>query len=57
MFSIVSRESMMPISYLISGGHSFNTRIGRIVKTTRKIEKVFFDKHFGIFDILCIEKI
>ena len=56
-FSLLKKKSIMPISYLISGGHSFNTRIGRRVKFVRKMERFFFDKHFGMFDLICIEKI
>ena len=58
MFSLIKKRSLMPLSYLISGGHTFNTKIGKfIIELVRKIERKFFDKHFGIFDILCIEKI
>ena len=57
MFSIIKKKNMMPISYLISGGHSFNTRIGKIIKVIRKMERFFFDKHFGMFNLICIEKI
>ena len=57
MFSLIKKKNMMPISYLISGGHSLNTRIGKIIKIIRKMEKFFFDKHFGMFNLICIEKI
>ena len=57
MFSMIKKKNMMPISYLISGGHSFNTRIGKIIKVIRKMERFFFDKHFGMFNLICIEKI
>ena len=57
MFSLIEKKSMMPISYLISGGHSLNTRLGKIIKIIRKMEKFFLDKHFGMFNLICIEKI
>ncbi len=57
-FSLLKRRSIMPFSYLISGGHTTNTKVGKIlIKVIRKIEKLFFDNHFGIFDLICIEKI
>ena len=57
MFSLIKIKSFMPISYLISGGHSYNTKIGRIIiKFVRKIERILFDKYFGIFNLICIEK-
>ena len=58
MFSLSKKKNIMPISYLISGGHTCNTRIGKIIiKTIRKIERHFFDNQFGMFNLLCIEKI
>ena len=57
MLSLIKKKNMMPFSYLISGGHTFNTRIGRIIKITRKMERLFFDKNFGMFQLICIEKI
>ena len=58
MFSLSKKKNIMPISYLISGGHTCNTRIGKIIiKIIRKIERHFFDNQFGMFNILCIEKI
>ena len=57
-FSILKKKSMMPFSYLLSGGHSHNTKIGKIfIKIIRKLERIFFDNQFGIFDLICIEKI
>ena len=57
MLSLVKIRTFMPISYLISGGHSYNTKIGKtIIKIVRKIEKKFFDKYFGMFNLICIEK-
>ena len=57
-FSILKRKSIMPFSYLMSGGHSYNTKVGKIfIKIIRKIERIFFDNQFGIFDLICIEKI
>ena len=55
-FSLVKKKNMMPISYLLSGGHSINTRVGRFIKVIRKIERIFFDKNFGIFNFICLEK-
>ena len=57
MLSLIKKKNIMPVSYLISGGHTFNTRIGRIIKIIRKIERLFFDKNFGMFQLICIEKI
>jgi len=57
MLSLIKKKNMMPLSYLLSGGHTFNTRIGRIIKVIRKMEKLFFDKSFGMFQLICIEKI
>ena len=48
---------MMPFSYLLSGGHTFNTRIGKLIRITRNFEKLFFDKYLGMFNLICIEKI
>ena len=56
MFSLKSKTTLMPLSYLISGGHSFNTKIGKIIKIIRKTEKIFFDENFGMFNLICIEK-
>ena len=57
-FSILNKKSMMPLSYLLSGGHTHNTKVGKIFITIiRKIERTFFDNQFGIFDLICIEKI
>ena len=57
-FSILKRKSIMPFSYLMSGGHTYNTKVGKIfIKIIRKIERIFFDNQFGIFDLICIEKI
>ena len=57
MFSIIQKKNMMPFSYLLSGGHSFNTRIGKFIKMTRKFERIFFDKYLGMFNLICLEKI
>ncbi len=57
-FSILKMKSMMPFSYLLSGGHTHNTKVGKIfIKLIRKLERMLFDNHFGIFDLICIEKI
>ncbi len=57
-FSLVKKKSMMPLSYLLSGGHSYNTKVGKIfIKIIRKLERTFFDSQFGIFELICIEKI
>ena len=57
MFSLIQKKNMMPFSYLLSGGHSFNTRIGKFIRITRSLEKLFFDKYFGMFNLICLEKI
>ena len=57
MFSLIKKENMMPFSYLLSGGHSFNTRVGKFIKITRKFERYFFDKYWGMFNLICLEKI
>ncbi len=57
-FSLVKKKSMMPFSYLISGGHTYNSKVGKIfIEIVRKLERMFLDKQFGIFDLICIEKI
>ena len=57
MLSLIKIKTVMPISYLISGGHSYNTKIGKIIiKIIRKIEKIFFDRYFGMFNLICIKK-
>ena len=57
-FSLYKKKSIMPLSYLLSGGHSYNTKVGKIfIKIIRKLERIFFDNQFGIFDLICIEKI
>ena len=57
MFSIIKKKNMMPFSYLLSGGHSFNTRIGKLIRISRKFERLFFDKYLGMFNLICLEKI
>ena len=57
MFSLIQKKNIMPFSYLLSGGHSFNTRIGKLIRITRIFEKLFFDKSLGIFNLICLEKI
>jgi len=56
-FSLIKKQNMMPISYLLSGGHSFNTRIGKLIRIIRKLEGFFFDKYLGMFNLICLEKI
>ena len=57
-FSLLKKRSMMPVSYLLSGGHTYNSKVGKIfIKIIRKLEQMFFDKQFGIFDLICLEKI
>ena len=56
-FSILNKKSIMPLSYLLSGGHTYNTKVGKVfIKIIRKLERIFFDNQFGIFDLICIEK-
>ena len=56
--SLYKKKSMMPISYLLSGGHTYNSKVGKtFIKIIRKIERIFFDRKFGIFDLICLEKI
>ena len=57
MFSLIQKNNMMPFSYLLSGGHSFNTRIGKLIRIIRSFEKFFLDKYFGMFNLICLEKI
>ena len=57
-FSLLKKKSMMPLSYLLSGGHTYNSKVGKIfIKIIRRLEQMFFDKQFGIFDLICLEKI
>ena len=56
MFSLIKKKNMMPFTYLLSGGHSFNTRIGNFIRIIRKFERFFFDKNMGIFNLICLEK-
>ena len=57
-FFLHKKKSMMPLSYLLSGGHTYNSKVGKVfIKIIRKIERIFFDKQFGMFDLICIEKI
>ncbi|MBO8234186.1 class I SAM-dependent methyltransferase [Prochlorococcus marinus XMU1419] len=57
-FSLLKKKSIMPLSYLLSGGHSYNSKVGEnFIKKIRKLERMFFDNKFGIFDLICIEKI
>ena len=54
---LLKMKTIMPISYLISGGHSHNTKINKtFIKIIRTIETLFFDKYFGMFNLICIEK-
>ena len=56
--SLLKKKSMMPVSYLLSGGHMHNSKVGKnFIKIIRKLERLFFDNLFGIFDLICIEKI
>ena len=57
MFSLIQKKNIMPFSYLLSGGHTLNTRIGKFIRIIRKFEKLFFDKYLGMFNIICLEKI
>ena len=57
MFSLIQKKNIMSFSYLLSGGHSFNTRIGKLIRITRNFEKIFFDQYFGMFNLICLEKI
>ena len=57
MFSLIQKKNLMPFSYLLSGGHSFNTRIGKFIRITRSFEKFFFDRYLGMFNLICLEKI
>ena len=35
-----------------------NSKVGEnFIKKIRKLERMFFDNQFGIFDLICIEKI
>ena len=56
-FSLIQKKNMMPFSYLLSGGHSFNTRIGKLIRITRSFEKFFFDRYLEMFNLICLEKI
>jgi len=57
-FSLLNKKSMMPFSYLLSGGHTYNSKVGGIfIEIIRKIERILFDSKLGIFDLICIEKI
>ena len=56
-FSLIQKKNMMTFSYLLSGGHSFNTRIGKLIRITRLLERLLFDKYLGIFNLICLEKI
>ena len=57
-FTLLKKKSMMPLSYLLTGGHTYNSKVGKVfINIIRKIERGFFDKQFGIFDLICIEKI
>ena len=56
-FSLIQKKNMMPFSYLLSGGHSFNTRLGKFIRIIRKFERFFFDKTLGMFNLICLEKI
>jgi len=57
MFSLIRKRNMMTFSYLLSGGHSYNTKIGKLIRIIRKFEKFFLDKYFGMFNLICLEKI
>ncbi len=57
MFSLIQKKNLMPFSYLLSGGHSFNSRIGNLIRITRKMESLLFDNYIGIFNLICLEKI
>ena len=54
MFSLIQKKNLMPFSYLLSGGHSFNTRIGKFIRISRSFEKLFFDKYLGMFNLICL---
>ena len=56
MLTLLKTKNIMPVSYLISGGHSFNTGLGRFIKIIRSIERKFLAKNFGIFNLICLEK-
>ena len=55
---LLKKKSIMPFSYLLSGGHTHNTKVGKFfIMIIRKFERMFFDNQFGIFDLICLEKI
>ena len=56
-YYFIKYESLMPFSYILTGGHSLNTSINnQLINCIRKLERPFLDKNFGLFDLICIEK-
>ena len=56
-YTFIKYESLMPLSYILTGGHTFDNDINiKLIKYIRKIVRLFLDRQFGLFDCICIEK-
>lgn len=56
-FKIITLEPLMPLSYVLSGGHSVSWGLSaKGMKLCRSIERRFFDRHLGMFALIVVEK-
>ncbi|WP_413430204.1 class I SAM-dependent methyltransferase [Synechococcus sp. Cu2B8-bc1011] len=54
---VTAWHSLMPFSYMMTGGFSFSFNVPRsIVRFVRRIERKYFDKKFGLFTFIVIER-
>lgn len=54
---ILTVQTLMPFSYLLSGGHSFPIGLSASpLRLLRKLERLSLDRHMGLFALLVIEK-
>lgn len=56
-FSIIHDNFLMPISYILTGGHKFRLPApNKAISLTRRLERRFLDNKFGLFRFLILEK-
>lgn len=56
-FSIVKLKPLMPLTYILSGGHSVSWGLpARGIKLCRSLERRLGDRRFGMFTLIVVEK-
>jgi SAM-dependent methyltransferase len=57
-FRILKLECIMPVAYLLTGGHSKPTGLPpACLAICRSLEKGWLDRHYGLFALIVIEKL